>query len=131
MIYLFKKFNGQVILASEATAWDLYTSNGDWKHRPQYLGAVAKAVYLDLKNTLKDNVPINDELVERVNQGDKKADRELKALYAQRDALHKVLTDTLISRADKTITPPNMNIVNKATLPKEYHKMAQALASND
>lgn len=76
-------------------------------------------------------MPVPDELVERVNAGDRKADRELMRLNGQRAKLQEGLLTSLIEKADTSITPPNMNIVNKASLPKEYHRMAESMTNHE
>ncbi len=123
MIYLFRKFNGQIVITAGAAAWEMFSSNGNWKHRPQYLGAVEDRVYRELKDKAKADAPIDPELHRAVNQGDKSRDGELLKLGKRRAELEQQLLDELVAVADRSVTPTNMDVVNANTL-KPHERQA-------
>lgn len=131
MIYLFRKNNGQIALTQGAAAWEMYTSNGSWKYKPVFLGGVEDQVLKDMKEMVLAEVPISEELILRVNHGDKAGDNELRKLNAKRKAMEDHLMADIEKVADKSKTPPNMDIVNKDALPKEYHAMARNLGNHE
>lgn len=123
MIYLFRKNNGCIAIVTGAAAWEMFTSNGNWKYRPQYLGAVQDAAYMAIKEKIQEAFPISPDLTDAVNTGEKARDRELRGIQQKRIELEKTLMEALVASADKTITPPNMDVVNKESIPREYHRM--------
>jgi len=130
MIYLFRKFNGQITMATGAHAWELYASDGQWKYRPQYLGAVSEAYYRKLKETLKAKVPVDPALYQAVNKGDQSKDGQLRKITKQRQTLEADLYTELVKAADKAEKPRNMSVVNRDTLqPHEQKALDKLLAS--
>ena len=117
MIYLFRKFNKQIIAVQGASAWDMFRSNGEWKYRPIYLGAVSLEAYRAIGEKVREEVPIDPDLQVRVNTGaDRAADRELQPLLKKRTLRELELLEELAATADKTQTPQNMDVVNGSTL---------------
>lgn len=132
MIYLFRKFNKQIIAVRDRQAWELYSSNGDWKYRPIYLGVVGEEAYRNISEQVKAETPIEGDLFSRVNTGeDRGADRELQPLMQKRKKRETELLEELATKADKTQTPPNMDLINKDQIPREYHGMARNLMSHE
>lgn len=132
MIYLFRKFNKAIVAAVGAGAWEMFSSNGDWKHKPAFLGAVAKADYDAIRQAVQEEFPIDSELTFRVNTGDdRQADREMRVILAKRVTREKELLEALAAKADKTQVPANMDLVNKHQIPREYHGMARNLMSHE
>ena len=57
MIFLFRKFNKQIITTQGAQAWEAFKSNGDWKHRPTYLGAISEEEFSAVRTTVQETIP--------------------------------------------------------------------------
>jgi len=130
MIYLFRKFNGRITMATGAMAWELYASDGQWKHRPQYLGAISEQYYRELKEALEAKVPVDPALYQTVNRGDQSQDGKLRKITKQRQTLEADLYTELVKAADKAEKPRNMSVVNRDTLqPHEQKALDKLLAS--
>jgi len=128
MVYLFKKLNGSIVLADKQTAWAMYTSNGNWKHQPEYLGAVTDEQVRQMKEKIKKAVPIEDGIEMRVNTGnDKQADFLLIQAQKKREKVSKEEMAKLITEARKDIFPENMNVFNKDQVPMKDHNLIQGL----
>lgn len=129
MIYLFRKFNGQITMATGAVAWEMYASDGQWKHRPQYLGAISEQYYRTLKEALEAKVPIDPAIYAAVNKEDRSQDGKLRSLTKQRLALEADLYTELVKTADKSEKPRNINVVNRDALrPHEQKALDKLLA---
>lgn len=122
MIYLFRKFNGQITMATGAAAWELYASDGQWKHRPQYLGAITEAFYRKMKQALEEKVPVDPALYQAVNKGDRSQDAPLRSATAKRRKLEAQLYDELVKAADTSVMPRNMSVLNRDTLQPHEQK---------
>lgn len=127
MIYLFRKFNGQITMATGAAAWEMYASDGQWKHRPKYLGAVTEQFHRQLKEALQAQVPIDPALYNAVNKGDHSKDGKLRAATKKRQALEADLYAELVKAADISVKPRNMNVVNRDTLKPHEQKALDKL----
>ena len=127
MIFLFRKFNGQIAMATGATAWEMYASDGQWKHRPQYLGAVTEQFYRKLKEALEKKVPVDPALYQAVNKGDQSQDGKLRSVTKKRQVLETELYAELIKVADTTVKPRNMNVVNRDALQPHEQKALDKL----
>jgi hypothetical protein len=127
MIYLFRKFNGQITMATGAAAWELYSSDGQWKHRPQYLGAVTEQFYRQLKAALQAQVPIDPALYSAVNKGDQSKDAPLRSATSKRRKLEATLYEELVAAADRTEKPRNMNVINRDALKPHEQKALDKL----
>ena len=129
MIYLFRKFNGQIVMATGAHAWEMYASDGQWKHRPQYLGAVTEQFYRQLKTALQEKVPIDPALYTAVNKGDHSKDAPLRSATNKRRKLEEELYAELVKAADKTEKPRNMSVINRDTLKPHEQKALDKLVA--
>ena len=122
MIYLFRKFNGQITMATGAHAWEMYASDGQWKHRPQYLGAISEQFYRKAKEALEAKVPVDPALYQAVNNGDQSQDGKLRSATKKRQVLETELYDELVKAADTTVKPRNMSVLNRDTLQPHEQK---------
>lgn len=129
MIYLFRKFNGQIAMAAGAAAWEMYSSDGQWKHRPQYLGAITEQFYRKLKDVLEAKVPVDPALYQAVNRGDQSQDGKLRSITKKRQTLETELYAELVKAADTSVKPRNMNVVNRDALrPHEQKALDKLIA---
>lgn len=127
MLYLFRKFNGQIVMATGAHAWELFSSDGQWKHRPQYLGAVTEQFYRQLKAALEAKVPVDPALYQAVNKGDQSQDGKLRTITKKRRDLEAELYAELVKAADTTERPRNMSVVNRDALKPHEQKALDKL----
>lgn len=126
MIYLFRKRNGDIIGATDASASAMFkTPNNFVTYQPIYLGAVTKEAFDQTAKQSELDVPIVIEMMvmkdgqptsvtldqyqinDLIRAGDQSMESRLDALLKKRAARHQELIAQLASTADRTKVPPD------------------------